>query len=133
MAPVNGDEPLPTEVCRLGRVFIGGKVIIEGSNVVRVTLGCEGEFPVDGRFFCSFRGGLGVVSRNAPPPKDIRRVKELDRLCVWLAALEEVDLDQRLRLAPCSEAVTDFEMRAFWVENGAAAAVRSRPWYSIEL
>lgn len=102
-------------------------MIEEASKVVRVIRGCEGEapVPVDGRFFCSLRGGLGVVSRNAPPPKDIRRVKELERLCVLLAVLEDVDLDQRLKFAPCSAGVTDFEMRTLWVETGTAALGRS--------
>jgi hypothetical protein len=126
VAPVNGEELLPTDVCRLGSVLIGGKMS-EGSNPDRTVLGWDVEVPVEGRFFCNLRGGLGVVSKNAPPPKDIRCVKELERLWVWLVALEDVDLDQRLRLTPCSEAVTDFEIRTFWVETGAAAAaVRSR-------
>lgn len=104
----------------------------EGSNADREILVEDGEVPVAGsRFFCNLRGGLGVVSKNAPPPKDIRCEKELDRLCKLglLAVLEEVDLDQRLKFTPCSAAgVTDFEMRTFCVEPEAGAAVRSRLW-----
>jgi hypothetical protein len=103
VGPVNGDTPL-TEVCKLGRVSIGGSVSKEESKAVRMIFICEeGEFAVDGRFFCSFLGG-DEVSRNefAPPPKDIRRPKELDRLCVLLAKLEveAVLLDHLLRFPP---------------------------------
>jgi hypothetical protein len=65
-------------------VFISGRVTEEESNgaLVIVTWD-EGEFAVEGRFFCSFLGG-DEVSRNelGPPPNDIRRVKELERLWV---------------------------------------------------
>ncbi len=95
-----------TEVCRLGRVFIGGSVTEEESNCVLVMVTCdEGEFAVEGRFFCSFLGG-DEVSKNelGPPPNDIRRVKELERLWVWETVLDPVDFDQRLRLPPCESA-----------------------------
>jgi hypothetical protein len=78
---VNG-ELLLTEVCRLGRVLIGGSVIVDWSKGDRVILTCdEGEFAVEGRLFCSFLGGEEVSRKEiAAPPNDIRRVKELDRL-----------------------------------------------------
>jgi hypothetical protein len=51
VGPVNGEELL-TDVCRLGSVFIGGRVIEEESNGVRVIVTCEeGEFAVEGRLF----------------------------------------------------------------------------------
>ena len=114
MGPVNGDEVL-TEVCRLGSVFIGGRVIEEDSNGVRIIVTWdEGEFAVAGRFFCNFRGG-DDVSKNelGPPPKDIRRVKELERLWVCDAVLE-LDFDHLLRLPPCESAsVRGFVLSAF--------------------
>ena len=103
VGPVNGDTPF-TEVCKLGRVSIGGSVNKEESKAVRVIFICEeGEFAVDGRFFCSFLGGDEVsMNEFGPPPKDIRRPKELDRLCVLLAKLEveAVLLDHLLRFPP---------------------------------
>jgi hypothetical protein len=103
LGPVNGDTPF-TEVCKLGSVIIGGSVNKEESKAVRVIFICdEGVFAVEGRFFCSFLGG-DEVSKNefAPPLKDIRRPKELDRLCVLLAMLEveAVLLDHLLRFPP---------------------------------
>ncbi len=83
-----------------GSVLIGGSVIEAESNGVRETLVCaDGDGALEVRFLCSFRGGLEVVSRNAPPPKDVRRELELER---WrMCALEDaVDLDHRLRLPP---------------------------------
>jgi hypothetical protein len=87
-------------------VFIGGRVIEEESNGVRVIVKCgEGELAVAGRFFCSFLGG-DEVSKNelGPPPNDIRRVNELERLSVWDTVLDPVDFDHRLRLPPCESA-----------------------------
>ena len=105
MGPVNGEEAL-TEVCRLGSVFIGGRVIEEESSGFRVSVTCEeGEFAVEGRFFCNFLGGEDVSKNElGPPPNDIRRVKELERLWVWDTVLDPVDLDHRLRLPPCESA-----------------------------
>lgn len=91
--PVSGDEVLFTDVCRDGREMIGGRrFVVDGARGLDASTEREGEFEMDGRFFCNrFCGGLssGDPKVKAPdPPKLIR-----------LSLDDEVERDQRFTLS----------------------------------
>jgi hypothetical protein len=95
--PINGEEPFRADVCRLGTVTIGGRVKV----LARVRVEEEAYAVAAGLLDCfCFSGDVQsapVRKKDPDTPTDIRLddVVFCDGDCA-LAALEAVDLDQRL-------------------------------------